>query len=99
MQEGFYLQPAQENSGPKHSFGGHGVPRKKWHQGAGYLAPNIALLAIEIIFGTSANLSGIRVFGASGIPLGILLCLTQMATLLATLHRLDRRSRREEATW
>lgn len=99
MQEGFYLQPAQEDSGPKHSSGGHGVPRRKWHLETRYLAPNIALLAVEIVFGTSGNLSGIRTFGTPGIPLGILLCLTQVATLLATLHHLDRRSRREETTW
>ncbi|WP_158697295.1 hypothetical protein [Streptomyces hokutonensis] len=99
MHEGIYLQPAQENSGPKHSSGGHGVPRRKRHLETRYLAPNIALLGIEIIFGTSRSLSGNRVFGASGIPLGILLCLTQVATLLVTLHRLDRRSRREETTW
>ncbi|MDH6219565.1 hypothetical protein M2283_006904 [Streptomyces pseudovenezuelae] len=99
MQEGFYLQPSQENPGPKHSSGGHSVPRKKWHLETRYLAPNIALLAVEIIFGTSGNLSDIRIFGTSGIPLGILLCLTQMALLLATMHRLDRRSRREGTTW
>lgn len=99
MQEGFHLRSSQENPVSKHSSGVRSATRKKWSLERKYLAPNIALLAVEIIFGTIGKLPEIRTFGTSGMPLGILLCLTQVALLLATVHRFDRGSRCEEKAW